>query len=653
MGLARGHDAARSGASPEAAGASILHVVLIKPSHYDARGYPLRWWRSAIPSNSLAAVHALVADAGRRGVPAPGVELRVTAIDETNARVDPARILRRIRREGGRALVGLVGVQSNQFPRARDLAEPFLQAGIPVCMGGFHVAGSLAMLDHTPPEIAEAAEAGISFFLGEGEGTEPGTSRLDAVLGDAWAGALKPRYDHADDMPSLEGAVVPHLPATEVERTIGRFSSFDLGRGCPFQCSFCTIINVQGRVSRFRTADDLERIVRANRAEGVSRFFLTDDNLARNRNWEVCLDRLIALREEGLKVKLQVQVDTLCHRIPGFIEKAVRAGVDEVFVGLENINPDNLAAVRKKQNRIEEYREMLMAWKQHPVVLMAGYILGFPNDTRESILRDVDTIKRSLPIDMLYFTYLTPLPGSEDHQRLSREGVWMDPDLNRYDLNHRVTHHPRMSDAEWEAAYEEAWARFYASDHMETIIRRMAALGSNKKRVTTNRLLAYREMHRLYGCHPLEGGIVRVNAPGERRASLPRENALAFHARHWTTELVRQARLWGSLYRLRRTLARVLADPDRRHYTDEAIRPLEAGGEEAFLAATRGGEAEAARRARQRVVIASARADATGGSAGAKAGSGGIEPGKIEPGRIDAGTGAAMPARAVDLEPAE
>ena len=397
-------------------------------------------------------------------------------------------------------------------------------------------------------------------------------------------------------------------------------------------------------MSRFRTADDLERIVRANHAEGVTRFFLTDDNLARNRNWEVCLDRLIALREGGLRVKLQVQVDTLCHRIPGFIEKAVRAGVDEVFVGLENINPDNLAAVKKKQNRIEEYREMLMAWKRHPVVLMAGYILGFPNDTRESILRDVDTIKRLLPIDMLYFTYLTPLPGSEDHQRLSREGTWMDPDLNKYDLNHRVTHHPRMSDAEWEAAYEEAWERFYSPDHMETIIRRMAALGSNKKRVTTNRLLAYREMHRLYGCHPLEGGILRVNAPDERRAGLPRENALVFHLRHWSTEIARQTRLWASLYRLRRTLARVLADPDRRHYSDEAIKPIEAGEAEAFLAATRGGEAEAARRARQRVVIATARAGAPSGDP---------RPGEGEAGRLGTGGPATAPVRQVDLEPAE
>ena len=105
-------------------------------------------------------------------------------------------------------------------------------------------------------------------------------------------------YDYRDQMPNLQGLAGPVPAREQVDRTYGSFSSFDLGRGCPFQCSFCTIINVQGRVSRFRSADDLEKIVRANHAIGINRFFLTDDNLARNRNWEACFDRLIELKEK-------------------------------------------------------------------------------------------------------------------------------------------------------------------------------------------------------------------------------------------------------------------------------------------------------------------------------------------------------------------
>jgi hypothetical protein len=106
----------------------------------------------------------------------------------------------------------------------------------------------------------------------------------------------------------------------------------DLGRGCPYQCSFCTIINVQGRKSRFRSPDDLEHAIR----------------------------------------------------------------------------------------------------------------------------------KRELPLDVLELFMLTPLPGSEDHKVLWQQGTWMDSDLNKYDLNNRATHHPVMSDEDWDGAYRAAWQSFYS-----------------------------------------------------------------------------------------------------------------------------------------------------------------------------------------------
>ena len=133
-----------------------------------------------------------------------------------------------------------------------------------------------------------------------------------------------------------------------------------------------------------------------------------------------------------------IQVDTLCHRIPNFIEKSVKAGVDNVFIGMENINPDNLVACNKRQNLITEYRDMMLAWKKYPAVLTIAYIIGFPNDTKKSILSDIDVLKRELPIDVLHISNLTPLPGSADHREMFDAGEWMDPDLNKYDLSHRV-----------------------------------------------------------------------------------------------------------------------------------------------------------------------------------------------------------------------
>ncbi len=234
--------------APPKRDASPFHLVLIKPTHYDDDGYPIQWVKAAIPSNTLACLNGLAEDASRRRVLGAGVAIRVHTYDETNRRVRPDRIVRMIHRAGGRALIGLVGVQSNQFPRAVDLARPFLRAGMPLCIGGFHVSGCVAMLPGMPEEMREAAALGISFFAGEAE-----HGRLDQVIRDAWEGTLQPLYNFMSDLPSLEGEPAPILPRKHVRRVSGQLSSLDLGRGCPYQCSFCTIINVQGRKSRFRS----------------------------------------------------------------------------------------------------------------------------------------------------------------------------------------------------------------------------------------------------------------------------------------------------------------------------------------------------------------------------------------------------------------
>ena len=72
---------------------------------------------------------------------------------------------------------------------------------------------------------------------------------------------------------------------------------------------------------------------------------------------------------------------------------------------------------------------------------------------------------------------LTPLPGSEDHQKLAAKGAWMDPDLNKYDLNHVTAPHNKMSRDDWERAYLAAWQTYYTNEHMETVLRRMNEAG--------------------------------------------------------------------------------------------------------------------------------------------------------------------------------
>ena len=499
-------------------------VELIKPSHYDDDGYVIQWAKSWIPSNSLACLYALAQDIAGRRLLGADIDIEINAYDECHTVIPVRKIARRIAAADA-GLVCLVGVQSNQFPRAVEIARQFRAAGVQVAIGGFHVSGCLAMLPELPPDIAAARDMGVGLFAGEAEG------RLHEVFADALAGQLKPIYNYMNDLPGLQQAVTPILPIEIVKKYSETLGAFDAGRGCPFQCSFCTIINVQGRKSRWRDADDVEALVRANLAQGIYRFFITDDNFARNRNWEAIFDRLIEMREnEGLTLNFIIQVDTLCHRIPNFVEKAARAGCARVFVGLENINPDNLLAAKKKQNRVHEYRQLFLEWRKHRVITYAGYILGFPNDTPERVARDIRTVQEELPIDLLEFFILTPLPGSADHKQLDATGVWMDPDMNKYDLEHVTTGHATMSGAEWQALYRGAFDLYYSPEHIERLLRRAKASGIKPVRLV-NHVLQFYFTFRQEKVHPLQGGFFRRKLRRQRRPGLPIESPLVFYPR--------------------------------------------------------------------------------------------------------------------------
>ena len=551
---------------------ATFNIEIVKPSHYDEDGYVLRWWKAWIPSNSMASLYAIARDCADRRALGPDTDIEVNAYDEMTMRVPKDAIVRRIRRDGG--IVCLVGVQSNQYPRALDLARWFRERGVPVAIGGFHISGILSMIKEPGYGLQDALDLGCTLYAGEAE------EHFEAFLRDAHANALKPIYDTMHDLPALQEAVPPLLPAEIVKRYDGSISSFDAGRGCPFQCSFCTIINVQGRKSRWRDADDVEKLIRANHEQGIHSFFITDDNFARNRNWEAIYDRIIELGErEGIHIRFVIQVDTLAHKIPNFIEKSARAGCISCFIGLESINAANLALMKKGQNRITEYRRMFQLWKEAGIITYAGYIIGLPGDTPESLKRDIEMIQREMPVDLLEFTMLTPLPGSEDHQRLHKAGTWMDPDLNRYDLEHVTVEHPKMSREVWQRTYRDIYDWYYTDAHVETLMRRNAAYGIKPVKLWRLILQIYGAV-RYEGIHPQQCGYIRFKDPGDRRPGfrrLPR----VLHAPLWLGETVRKYVGYGYYaLKVHRTRKQVESEPDRSTYRDFAITPVENAEEE-------------------------------------------------------------------------
>ena len=204
---------------------------------------------------------------------------------------------------------------------------------------------------------------------------------------------------------------------------------------------------------------------------------------------------------------------------------------------------------------------------------LAGYILGFPSDTPETIRRDIAIIQEELPLDIIEFFCLTPLPGSEDHQVPWKKGVAMESDLNKYDVEHVCTAHPRMSREQWEAIYREAWSLYYTPKHMETLLRRAVATG-----VPVNSLIKvlvnFATTARLENVHPLQGGIFRLKHPSERRPNLPRESAFIFWPRLVWETLRKHAVIIATIARLLVLKFVITLDPAARTYKDTALTPV-------------------------------------------------------------------------------
>ncbi len=545
-----------------------FHVEIVKPSHYDRQGYVIQWAKAWIPSNSMACLYAIATDCANRKVLGDEVEIEVDAYDEMNTVVPVDKIAARIKQPGHSGIVCLVGVQSNQFPRAMAIAKRFRAKGVAVAIGGFHVSGCISMLKEPTPELKEAMALGVILYAGEAE------EQFGSFLQDVHAGKAKLLYNYMHDLPNLQGQTIPYLPQRLVKRYDGVLSSFDAGRGCPFQCSFCTIINVQGRKSRWRDADDIERIVRENAEQGITRFFVTDDNFARNKNWEPIFDRMIELREEqGFDITFLIQVDTLAHQIPNFISKARRAGCAYAFIGLESINPDNLVHMKKNQNRITEYRKMFQAWKEAGIVTYAGFIMGLPGDTPATIKRDVEIVQRELAVDVLEFTVLTPLPGSEDHQTLYNKGIWMDPDLNKYDIENVTTAHPKMTREEWQQAYFDVWDWYYSDEHVERLMRRNIAYGIKPVKIWRTVMQIYGAM-KFENVHPQQCGYFRLKDRTQRRPELPRVPALLFYPRYAWETLVKYAGFTAYALKIHRMRKRLEKDAANKRYSDFAITPV-------------------------------------------------------------------------------
>jgi radical SAM superfamily enzyme YgiQ (UPF0313 family) len=524
-----------------------LVVVLIKASKYDRDGYLLQFARGVLPCNSLAVMWSLT-QAAFRSESLKGIICEMAAFDETTrrGRVVPQRIMAEYGGLGTKVVVGFVGVQTNMFPRACDLAWEFKKCGATVVIGGFHVSGSISTLfdgddssipcPHVMPlELQALMDKGIILFHGEAEDV------WHRVLRDIVHDEAKVLY--RGGRPSLEFAPLPEFPARYFRGFMDRCHTIDSGRGCPFKCSFCTSIRVQGRTMRFRSPRAIVAYVRERaRCERNPFFFITDDNFARNPQWRELLEGFVGLRkEEGLRFCFMIEADLAAWKLPQFIELLGRAGCTRVFNGVESVRQETLARTQKRQNQVKDYSEMCARYHAAGIAVHGTYIVGFPDDVPATIAEDVATLK-SLGFDQISFFILTPLPGSEDHVRLFMHGIPMDADFNRYDTFQPAIDHPRMSREEWQGAYNRAWREFYTLDHMAAALTRV---GSRGYWGLFKNFVWYRWSALVEGVHPMMAGFYRYRDYGARRPDAPPVSV----EEHITSEIRRYVRYFGCMVR--------------------------------------------------------------------------------------------------------
>lgn len=499
-----------------------LLVIYILCSSYDDDGYPRRFLRGVFPSNTLGCLRSLTENLDDSGLLPPGTSVEVRTYDDTLEKIP----VRKIAAQAGpdtTVVVGLAGVQTGQFTRATHLATQFREHNLPVLVGGFHVSGSLAMLGKPTAELQHLIDQGVSLIRGEAESPEA----FAEIFRDILEGKPQPIYT-MPTAPAIGGAPLPRVPEQYRKRFFsGTLAPLDTSRGCPFNCSFCTVINVLGHKMRHRNTTSILAAVEQGYNEGVRTYFFVDDNMARSPIWEEIFDGLIEMRTRGIEISFLMQVDTLAYKIPNFVEKAAKAGCSSVFIGMESIDPVNLKAVGKKQNRVHDYAHMVDTWRDQGMIIHVGYITGLPNDNPENIASAVETLSEVVGIDQVSFFKLTPLPGSADHRDMVHNGTILDSDLNNYDSLHTTFQHPKMTGAQWDDAYRKAWERFYSPENITRILLR----APKRAYWSLFWMLVWYRFSMLSGEHPMFSGYVRFKERSERRPDRERESRLQFFAR--------------------------------------------------------------------------------------------------------------------------
>src|SRR6266436_6876814 len=418
----------------------------------------------------------------------------VVLIDGNAQPMDEAGIARFVREQN----IGLVGIgaMTRMIAKAYRMADAIRAVGVPVVMGGPHVTEEAdeALGRNGGPRHADAVA------LGEADETWP------RIVEDAARGQLKDVYAPVDafgqerkptlqDYPAIpwdkinlgQFNLVPKMAARTLQRIGDGWGTFRIipmesGRGCPYGCEFCTVTGFFGDSIRFRTnqsiVDELLKLkARAKAESGLVTVFFVDDNFAISiKRTKSLLSDIIAA---GAQLPWTAQISANLLRDEELVDLIARSGGKMIFIGMESIDPVNLADVNKSFNKPEEYAAVLNRLDEHNIYAITSFIIGLDNDTpgvADRILQQVRTWPPGLPI----FGQLTPFPSTPLYKRLLKDGRLIRPKhwlkFERYSMAHKPL---KMTIDETHRELHHAWAASYSPERNAEVIQSMShkALG--------------------------------------------------------------------------------------------------------------------------------------------------------------------------------
>jgi len=195
-------------------------------------------------------------------------------------------------------------------------------------------------------------------------------------------------------------------------------------RGCPFDCEFCDIVVMNGRVPRTKAPEQLVRELEALRRAGwKDMVFVVDDNfIGHRKRAREMLEALIAWRKEvrpSMGFLTEASVNLADY--PDLCELMAEAGFKKIFLGLETPEPESLAECNKVQNRKRDLAESVRTLQRSGFEVMGGFIVGFDADPRDIFARQFEFIQRTGVVTAMV-GLLTALPQTALYKRLAREG---------------------------------------------------------------------------------------------------------------------------------------------------------------------------------------------------------------------------------------